>query len=106
MKLPNRILLLTLAAAIALPLTASAAKGDKKKTGDSPETTFATIDKDGDGVVTETEYVGLMGKTLGQEAAKTRFADLDKDKNGKLSKEEFAASGTETKKRRKKKNQE
>jgi hypothetical protein len=104
MKLSNRFLLLTLAAAIALPVTASAAKADRKKKNESPETTFATIDKDGDGVVTEQEYVGLMGKTLGETAAKTRFADLDKDKNGKLSKEEYATSGTETKRKRGKKN--
>jgi Ca2+-binding EF-hand superfamily protein len=107
MKLSNRFLLLTLAAAIALPVTASAAKGDRKKKNDTPETTFATLDKDGDGVVTEQEYVGLMGKTLGESAAKTRFGDLDKDKNGKLSKEEYTSSGTEKKKRGKKnKNQE
>lgn len=105
MKLPTRILLLSLAAAIALPVAASAAKGDRKKKNDSPETTFATLDKDGDGVVTQSEYVALMGKTLGEEAAKTRFSELDKDHDGKLTKEEYASTGTE-KKKRKKKNQE
>ena len=106
MKITHRILLAALAAAIALPVTASAAKGDRKKKNDAPETTFATIDKDGDGVVTETEYLALMSKPLGESAAKARFAQLDKDTNGKLSKEEYAATGTETKKRRKKKDKE
>ena len=105
MKMPIRLILASLAAAIALPITASAAKADRKKK-DSPETTFATIDKDGNGVVTPEEYVGLMGKTLGETAAKARFDELDKDKNGKLTKEEFAASGSGEKKKRKKKNQE
>lgn len=106
MKITNRILLLTLAAAIAMPVAASAAKGDRKKKSDTPETTFTTIDKDGDGVVTEAEYLALMSKPLGESAAKARFAQLDKDSNGKLSKEEYAAAGTEGKKRRKKKDQE
>ena len=55
-----------------------------------PEQVFAKLDKDGDGKLTEEEYVG---KKTGEKAdkAKERFAKLDKDGDKSLSKEEFLA---------------
>jgi len=102
MKLPNRIIIAALTAALALPLAASAAKADRKNKTQSASETFATLDKDSDGFVTEAEYLAVMKTSMGEEAAKKRFAELDKDKNGKLSKEEHAAGDTAKKKRRKK----
>ncbi len=103
MKLPTRFLLATLAAAIALPVVSLAAKADRKKK--EPPPSFATVDKDGDGNITEAEYVAALKGTLGEEVAKAQFGKLDKDTNGKLSKEEYAAGDGEKKKGRKKKNQ-
>lgn len=104
MKTASRVLIASLAAAVALPLAVHAAKGDRKgKKDQTPAVAFATVDKDNDGSVTETEFVAAMKDTLGESAAKTRFATLDKDSNGKLTKEEYAAGSAEPKKKRKKK---
>jgi Ca2+-binding EF-hand superfamily protein len=92
-----------LAAAFTLPFTAEAAKGDRKnKKQASPA--FSSVDKDGDGSITQEEYVAAMKDSIGEETAKTQFASLDKNKDGKLSKEEFEA-GAAGKKEKKKKNQ-
>ena len=100
MKLTPRLLLSALAMGIVLPAGAFAAKGDRKKPEPAPA--FATVDKDGDESISESEYVAANEK-LG-DAAKTRFAALDKNHDGKLSKDEFAAAATGKKKPRKKKN--
>src|SRR4051794_26261041 len=100
MKLPRRILIAALVAGISLPAVSYAAKAEKKKT-DTPAATFATLDKDGDGTVTQAEYVAAMKEKLGEDGAKTRFAELDKNSDGKLTKEEFGAGSDEPKKKRK-----
>jgi hypothetical protein len=104
MKLPYRIVITTLVAALALPIAAQAAKGERKKKEPAPS--FATADKDGDGKISETEFAAANEK-LGAEAAKTQFGQLDKDHDGKLSKDEFASGGKrgERKKPRKKKSE-
>jgi Ca2+-binding EF-hand superfamily protein len=102
MKLPSRILLTPLVVALALPLAAFAAKGDRKK-NETPAVSFTTIDKDSDGVVTEAEYIAAAKDKLSEEAAKAHFASLDKNSDGKLSKEEFAVDDTFTAKKRGKK---
>ena len=99
MKLTRRLLLVTIAATIALPISAFAAKGNKKTPEAPPD--FATVDKDGNGSVSEAEYVAAMKSKLTEDAAKAQFATLDKDKDGELSKEELAAP-VETKKKKKK----
>ncbi len=76
-------------AALSLPLV-TFAKSDKKS-AKSPAAQFAKLDKDGDGVVTQAEYVEAMKDKLGEDGAKAHFAELDKDHDGKLTKEEFAA---------------
>ena len=101
MKLPARILTIALISAIALPLTASAAKGDRKKKDDAPPA-LAAMDTDKDGSVSQSEFVAATKEKLGEDAAKTKFGSLDKDQSGKLSKEELAADGKGKKKGRKK----
>lgn len=61
-------------------------KGDKPK--QSPEDAFKRLDKDGDGSITEAEFVG---KVEGEKAAprKAQFAARDTNKDGKISLEEF-----------------
>jgi hypothetical protein len=102
MKLTHRILIATLATAIAVPAISLAAKADRKKKNDTAAPSFATLDKDGDGVVTEAEFLAAKKESLGDEAAKAQFGKLDKDTNGKLSQEEFAAGEEAPKKKRKK----
>ena len=89
MKNPRQILLAALAGVILMPAVVLAAKGEAKKGGSRPD--FATLDKDGDGVVSEAEYLaGAKGE--GTEAqAKKRFAALDADHDGKVTKEEMSA---------------
>lgn len=99
MKLTRRLLLTSFAAALSLPIAAFAAKGDRKKA--EPPPAFATVDKDGNGSISEAEFVAAVKEKQGEAAAKTQFASLDKDHDGKLTKEEYAA-GTEAKKRKKK----
>ena len=103
MKLTYRITLTALIAALALPIAAHAAKGErKKKDKDAPAATFGTVDKNADESISESEFVAANEK-LGPDAAKARFGQLDKDHDGKLSKDEFAADSTGEKKRRRKK---
>ena len=102
MKATKRLLIATLAVAIALPAVVFAAKGDKKKNA-TPAATFASIDKDGDGVITEAEFLAAEKDKLTVEAAKARFAEMDKNHDGKLTKDEFVGTGEEPKKKKKKK---
>jgi Ca2+-binding EF-hand superfamily protein len=102
MKITQHLLLTCIAAAVALPTAALAAKADRKKPA-ATAVTFATADKDSDGAVTKDEYVAALKASLGEEAATTKFGTLDKDHDGKLTKEEYGTdTGTEKKKRRKK----
>ncbi|MBL9199376.1 MAG: EF-hand domain-containing protein [Opitutaceae bacterium] len=104
MKSAHRLLVAALIAAIALPGAAFAAKADKKKNNAATET-FASVDKNGDGNITQEEFLATQKDKLGEEAAKTRFATLDKNKDGKLTSDEFGGGTEEKKKRRKKKDQ-
>ncbi len=99
MKLTRRLLLVTIAATIALPISAFAAKASKKPAETPPD--IATLDKDSNGTVDEKEYVAAMKDKLTEEGAKSQFAGLDKDKDGKLTKEELAATGKKEKKKKK-----
>ena len=103
MKLPHRFVVSTLIAALALPAATFAAKADRKKPAEALPA-FATVDKDSNEAISETEFVAGNEK-LGAVAAKARFELLDKDHDGKLTNEEYAAGATPEKKR-KKKNQE
>jgi Ca2+-binding EF-hand superfamily protein len=76
-------------AAIALGVAAPAFAADKpKKEAPNPAEAFKKMDKDGDGSVSEAEFVG---KKTGEMAdkAKAAFAKRDANKDGKLSLEEF-----------------
>ena len=90
------VLTAALAASLSLPLALHAADEAKKK---GP---FVAADTNGDGKVSQTEYVAAMKGKLDEAAAKAKFADLDKNKDGSLSREEFNAGGGEKKGGRKK----
>ena len=104
MKLTQRLLVVTIASALALPIAVFAAKGEKKKGDSGPA--FSAVDKDGNGSISEAEYVAAMKEKLGEDSAKSRFAELDKDHDGKLTSDEYSAGSDQKKKRGKKKNQE
>jgi hypothetical protein len=104
MKIIHRLIISTIAASLLLPVTASAAKGDRKKAGE-PLLGYETIDKDSKGSVSKDQFVAALREKLGgEDTAKTKFDALDKDGDGKLTKVEYAA-GNETQKRKKKKDQ-
>jgi len=90
----KRILIAATAALLSLPLVLNAADGNKKKGGG-----FTAADTDGDGKVSETEYVAAVKSRMAEDAAKKRFAALDKDKDGSLSREEFGSGGGKKKKK-------
>src|SRR5882724_2814474 len=93
MKIPYRIILAAVAASLILPLSAHAAKADKKKSdAKNPAATFATYDTDKSGSLSQEEYVAAMKEKLGEDGAKTHFAELDKNHDGQLSKEEFGVA--------------
>jgi hypothetical protein len=103
MRNPCRLFAQSLALAIVLPAVVFAAKADKKK-ADTPAETFAAMDKDGNGVLTQAEYTAAVKERLGDEGAAKRFAEMDKNADGKLSKEEFGVTAEQPKRKRKKKN--
>jgi Ca2+-binding EF-hand superfamily protein len=107
MKLPSHILFATIAAAVAAPTASLAAKAEKKSKNATPTEMFDAMDKDGNGVVTQAEYIASVKERLGEDGAKTRLAEMDKNKDGKLSKEEFGVRSDQPKqkKRRKKKDE-
>lgn len=91
----KRILIAATAALLSLPLVLNAADENKKKGG-----AFAAADTNGDGKISEAEFVASVKGKMDDEAAKKRFAALDKDKDGSLSREEFAAAGGGKKKKK------
>lgn len=104
MKLSHRLLLVTIVTAVALPSAVFAAKADKKKNA-TLAAAFASVDKDGNGEISETEFLAAEKDKGTVEAAKARFAAMDKNHDGKIAKDEFTGTGEEPKKKRKKKNQ-
>ena len=90
----KKILLAATAVLLSLPLASHAADEAKKK---GP---FMAADTDGDGKVSQAEYVVAMKGKLDETAAKAKFAELDKNKDGALSREEFNA-GNEKKGKKK-----
>ncbi|HVS52714.1 MAG TPA: EF-hand domain-containing protein [Opitutaceae bacterium] len=94
MKTPLRLTALVLA--LAFPFAAFAAKANKKRPdAKDPAAAFAELDKNGDGSISQQEYVDGMKDKLGEDGAKKHFAELDKNKDGQLSKEELNAAPAE-----------
>lgn len=91
----KRFLIAAIAASLTIPLASYAAADAKKKGGG-----FAAADADGDGKVTQAEYVAAVKSKMDDKAAKARFAELDKDGNKSLSQEEFSAGSKGGKKKK------
>jgi Ca2+-binding EF-hand superfamily protein len=53
---------------------------------------FSAIDADGDGKITQDEFVAARPEELTEEEAVARFAELDEDQTGYLTEEAFAAA--------------
>lgn len=101
MKTTHRLFITTIAAAVALPIAAFAAKANRKNAAEALPA-YETIDKDSKGSVSKDQFVAALKEKLGgEDAAKAKFDALDKNSDGKLTKEEYAAA-TEQKKRKKK----
>lgn len=100
MKITSRLVVSSFAVALALPIAAFAAKGDRKK-DPVVAPSFATVDKNADDAISESEFAAANEK-LTAEAAKTQFAQLDKDHDGKLTKAEYGNGPAKEKKKRKK----
>jgi hypothetical protein len=103
MKNSIRLLLASVLLTLALPMTGFAASSGSKKV-EAPAT-FASLDQNGDGIVTAAEYSAAMKDQVTDRTAKMRFNALDKNKDGKITREEFAASEAEKKQPKKKKTQ-
>lgn len=93
---------LVLAAALGLvALSATAQQPMQPGSGRPPMASFADFDLDGDGVITEPEFIEARNKRIGERAAEGRpmrglsqaeeFKDIDLDGDGHLSREEFEA---------------
>lgn len=80
MKSYKSLVIAVFAASLVLPLSAQ-----EKKKG------FAAADKDGDGVLSETEYVAAFKGKGSEDDAKKRFSKLDTNSDKKLSPEELRA---------------
>jgi hypothetical protein len=93
----KRFLITATAVLLSLPLASYAADATKKKGA------FTAADTDGDGKVSQAEYLASVKGKVDDAAAKAKFAELDKDKDGSLSREEFAAGASEKKGGKKKK---
>ena len=78
-----------------VPFAGAAEEGKKKKKRD-PEAIFKKMDKDGDGKLTEAEFVGNR-KDAAADKAKKFFARLDKNKDGSVTLEEFKTRGKKKK---------
>ena len=103
LKLTHRLFITTIAAALALPIAASAAKADRKNAVE-PLPAYETIDKDAKGSISKDQFVAALKEKLGgEDTAKAKFDALDKNSDGKLTKDEYAAANEQ--KKRKKKNQ-
>jgi Ca2+-binding EF-hand superfamily protein len=103
MKHTKGLIALALVATLAVPAVTFAAKGDRKEKGNA----FSKIDTDGNGSISESEFVAANSKRGTAEAAKSKFASLDKNHDGKLDKTELAGAKNDgEKKGRKKKDQE
>ncbi len=68
--------------------SASQAEGEQSR---DARDLFSAIDADGDGKITQDEFVSARPEELSEEEATARFAELDKEKSGFLTEESFAA---------------
>ena len=87
--------LLSVALAVSIGLTAAAAEGKKKNGPKAPKKTadeiFKAKDKSGDGKLSIDEFVGNPKKPGVKEKLEAAFKKLDKDSDGFLTLDEFKA---------------
>ncbi len=69
----------------------SSAQAEGEKPRDARDL-FSAIDADGDGKITQDEFVAARPKELSEEEATARFAELDEEQTGFLTEDAFAAA--------------
>lgn len=86
----RKLLLMIVVALFAGASLAPVYAADKPKAPADAETQFKRLDKDGNGSLSEAEF---LGKRTGEDAekAKKAFARIDKNSDGSVSLEEFKA---------------
>jgi len=82
------ILLAAVAALVSVTVNSFAADGGRKKNA------FSKADTDGDGKVTQAEFVAAAKGKRGESKAAEAFARFDKNKDGALTAEEFKGGDT------------
>ena len=87
----RRLIACMFASFVVLGLLAVPTRAADDKPMPTPEEMFKKKDKDGDGKLTEAEFLGKQADPEKVEKAKARFKKLDKDSDGSLSLEEFVA---------------
>ena len=81
----KEILIAATAVMLSLPLALHAAAQTNKKGA------FLAADANGDGKVSQAEFVAAMKGKMDPAAAKAKFVELDMNKDGALSREEYNA---------------
>lgn len=86
----RRLLSWTVALAMLFGVVGTTIAADKPKA--SPEERFAKMDKNGDGKLSEDEFIGKKSGEMADKA-KMQFKRLDKDGDGFVTLDEFKAAG-------------
>jgi Ca2+-binding EF-hand superfamily protein len=84
----TRCLMVALAFAV---ITPSAVMAEDTKPKINPETVFKRRDTNGDGAISEDEFLAAAKEDKQKEKLKKRFGKIDSNGDGKLSLEEFKA---------------
>ncbi|MBI2512921.1 MAG: EF-hand domain-containing protein [Opitutae bacterium] len=95
----NRLFIAAAAAALVFSTATFAQEAEHHGKEGKKKGPFVKADKDGDGKLTETEFVEFTAARMSADEAKAKFKELDKDGNGSLSREEFAAGAPKHKKK-------
>jgi Ca2+-binding EF-hand superfamily protein len=92
-QIASIVAILTLSASMVI------AKEAKEKKQATPEEAFKKLDSNGDGKVSEAEFLASPGAQKDAEKAKEKFKSLDADKDGSLTLEELSAAPAKKKKK-------
>lgn len=95
----NRLFIAAAAAALVFATATFAQDAEHHGKEGQKKGPFVKADKDGDGKLTESEFVEFTSARMSADEAKAKFKELDKDGNGSLSRDEFAAGMPKHKKK-------